>query len=237
MDEGAILHRNILLDPADDTARLVYADWLEEHGDEERAEFIRKQIRLMRMPGAIEFDAERHEVRHWLNCCIDNGAPALWLCQDLALQPFDWHWSGCEIETRIHTAERTYILSRGFLSRVELPCEDFLTHAAELFARHPITEVKLTDKRPYFTPSSTTEPIPPPADWDAMWVAGEQGEPWNLPLPVFDLLRREYFPFSEFGDAETPEDAAHNEASSACIAYGRKLASLSPLPIHEATPC
>jgi uncharacterized protein (TIGR02996 family) len=31
-------------DPADDTPRLVYADWLEERGNPERAEFIRLQI-------------------------------------------------------------------------------------------------------------------------------------------------------------------------------------------------
>jgi uncharacterized protein (TIGR02996 family) len=32
--------------PADDTPRLVYADWLEEHGQPDRAEFIRVQCRL-----------------------------------------------------------------------------------------------------------------------------------------------------------------------------------------------
>ena len=36
----------ILADPADDTVRLVYADWLEEHGRPERAEFIRLQVKL-----------------------------------------------------------------------------------------------------------------------------------------------------------------------------------------------
>jgi uncharacterized protein (TIGR02996 family) len=35
--------------PAEDTPRLVYADWLEEHGDPERAEFIRVQIELARL--------------------------------------------------------------------------------------------------------------------------------------------------------------------------------------------
>jgi uncharacterized protein (TIGR02996 family) len=39
---------DILANPADDTPRLVYADWLEENGDEARAEFIREQIELAR---------------------------------------------------------------------------------------------------------------------------------------------------------------------------------------------
>src|SRR5690349_21324143 len=34
--------------PDDDTHRLVYADWLEENGQEPRAEFIRVQIELAR---------------------------------------------------------------------------------------------------------------------------------------------------------------------------------------------
>jgi uncharacterized protein (TIGR02996 family) len=34
--------------PADDAPRLVYADWLDEHGEPDRAEFIRVQIRLAR---------------------------------------------------------------------------------------------------------------------------------------------------------------------------------------------
>lgn len=45
MSEKAFL-RAILDDPADDTARLVYADWLDDHGEAERAEFIRAQIGL-----------------------------------------------------------------------------------------------------------------------------------------------------------------------------------------------
>lgn len=40
----------VLENPASDTARLVYADWLDEHGDPERAEFIRCQIEHSRIP-------------------------------------------------------------------------------------------------------------------------------------------------------------------------------------------
>src|SRR5262245_43036044 len=36
----------IRANPDDDTPRLVYADWLQENGDEARAEFIRTQIEL-----------------------------------------------------------------------------------------------------------------------------------------------------------------------------------------------
>ena len=36
--------------PEDDAPRLVYADWLEDNGDPDRAEFIRCQVRLARLP-------------------------------------------------------------------------------------------------------------------------------------------------------------------------------------------
>src|SRR5438477_13205900 len=36
--------------PDDDAPRLIYADWLDEHGQPERAEFIRVQIELAKSP-------------------------------------------------------------------------------------------------------------------------------------------------------------------------------------------
>ena len=44
-DRDALLAA-ITADPDDDTPRLVYADWLDEHDEGERAEFIRAQCRL-----------------------------------------------------------------------------------------------------------------------------------------------------------------------------------------------
>lgn len=35
--------------PNDDAARLVYADWLDEHGDAPRAEFARVQVEAARL--------------------------------------------------------------------------------------------------------------------------------------------------------------------------------------------
>jgi len=51
-DQDALLAR-IIAEPKDDLPRLVYADWLDEHDQPERAEFIRVQCELARL------DAER----------------------------------------------------------------------------------------------------------------------------------------------------------------------------------
>lgn len=48
MNEAAALLAAIYANPDEDTPRLVYADWLDEHDQPERAEFIRVQIELAR---------------------------------------------------------------------------------------------------------------------------------------------------------------------------------------------
>jgi uncharacterized protein (TIGR02996 family) len=70
-DEPALLAA-IAARPDDDTPRLVYADWLDDHGDADRAEFIRLQCALAQGgpddPAAAERADElenRHRIR-WL---------------------------------------------------------------------------------------------------------------------------------------------------------------------------
>ena len=46
MTDREALYRAILDAPDDDAPRLVYADWLDEHGDPDRGEFIRLQCEL-----------------------------------------------------------------------------------------------------------------------------------------------------------------------------------------------
>ena len=55
--------RAINADPDDDSPRLIFADWLDEQGECERAEFIRVQIALggwgRRMSGGVSWRYER----------------------------------------------------------------------------------------------------------------------------------------------------------------------------------
>jgi uncharacterized protein (TIGR02996 family) len=48
---------DIIANPDDDAPRLVYADWLEDHGQPDRAAFVRVQCQLARLP----HDDERRE--------------------------------------------------------------------------------------------------------------------------------------------------------------------------------
>src|SRR5262245_29236403 len=70
----------IAAEPADDAPRLIFADWLDEHGEPERAAFIRLQCEAARLPAweprrrelAQQADALllRHE-RAWLGDWYD----------------------------------------------------------------------------------------------------------------------------------------------------------------------
>src|SRR5262245_28758162 len=63
--EAAFLE-DIARHPDDDVPRLIFADWLEDHGDPDRAEFIRVQCECARLEGAVDRDAERRRkaLRH-----------------------------------------------------------------------------------------------------------------------------------------------------------------------------
>jgi len=120
--ENAFL-RAILADPDDDAPRLIYADWLDEHGDADRAEFIRVQVELSRTsPSEIgwgRLSARSHQLgqaRHvdWVN----------------RLPQFDGvHWE---------------IFERGFISaaRFDGP-EAYFDHASKVFSAAPINELRL----------------------------------------------------------------------------------------------
>lgn len=70
MSNRDALYHAILANPGDDTPRLVYADWLEENGSPEEAEFIRADCRLEAItPDDAEYTDlldRREELRLWL---------------------------------------------------------------------------------------------------------------------------------------------------------------------------
>jgi uncharacterized protein (TIGR02996 family) len=97
--------------PEDDAPRLVFADWLGEHGEPDRGEFIRLQCRSPGSPRALEL-LQAHE-SEWL-------AP---LKRPEAYQLPPEAFAG------------------GFLTYARLTPARFRRAGAELFARHPIRRV------------------------------------------------------------------------------------------------
>src|SRR6516162_9578044 len=118
-DHDAFL-RGILENPADDSPRLVYADWLEERADP-RAEFIRVQCELAKLPpDDPKWDAL--EQREW----------------DL-LRQHEAAWTA-----DIKSLVTEWQFHRGFVDTISLGARAFVDHAEKLFQRAPIRHTTLT---------------------------------------------------------------------------------------------
>jgi uncharacterized protein (TIGR02996 family) len=119
MTEAALL-RAIQEAPDDDAPRLIYADWLEERGDAERAEFIRVQCALARMD---EYDDRRP--------ALEARERELWTAHGKA-------WSA-----PLRPFSRKFDFRRGFPDEVLVPAKAFLDHAEKVFSAAPVFSVRL----------------------------------------------------------------------------------------------
>jgi uncharacterized protein (TIGR02996 family) len=86
--DGEALLRAICDEPWEDTPRLMYADWLQENGRPARAEFIRLQIELARLPGHERLKSPQADRAEALRFRCD-GALRLWLGTTAEVEP-DW---------------------------------------------------------------------------------------------------------------------------------------------------
>jgi uncharacterized protein (TIGR02996 family) len=92
-DENALL-RAIGAHPDEDTPRLAFADYLEEHGNADRAAFIRGQIEYVRLK---EDSLHRREVAFKCRQLLEAHEEE-WLTPRDAYS-FDWNWSRGFVET------------------------------------------------------------------------------------------------------------------------------------------
>src|SRR5262245_60724010 len=119
--------------PGDDLARMAYADWLEENGDPDRAQFIRLQLQLdqpARSPRAGELALEA----------------------DGLLAGHERRWLGEWADLLVNWSFR-----RGLLDSVTLEPEVFLTRGAELFEDQPVREVRFVGPGGDAAPGELTE--------------------------------------------------------------------------------
>jgi uncharacterized protein (TIGR02996 family) len=78
MSDAAALLAAIRAAPDDDAPRLIYADWLDEHSQPERAEFIRVQCELARNDSPTLRQREATLVRDWHDVFAGRSASAGW---------------------------------------------------------------------------------------------------------------------------------------------------------------
>src|SRR5262245_7310286 len=107
-------------DPDDDTPRLVYADWLEENGDEPRDAFIRLGCALARLP-------RDHPDYH-----------RLLVRESSMIETWKEEWFGPFRQRCAYWECR-----RGFMDEVHLDAVPFVAEGGQVFSLHPIRIVHL----------------------------------------------------------------------------------------------
>jgi uncharacterized protein (TIGR02996 family) len=127
---------DILEHPDNDAPRLIYADWLEDQGQDDRATFIRIQIkRDRRGDDSGEGLALRDQAECLLRAHWDE-----WVRPLAALvgeEPGErWLRGG-------YHADSLARFRRGFVSFLELHAKRFVRHADELFRLAPISQLRL----------------------------------------------------------------------------------------------
>ncbi len=124
MTDAEALFASILLEPEEDLPRLVFADWLEEHGQTEWAEFIRVQIEAETTP--------RTEPRYKeLN---RRSRKLLAKQKEVWLYPFQKLLPGCLVK-----------FERGFVSIIKASYSYVFFNAQQLWPLAPVREVQVTD--------------------------------------------------------------------------------------------
>lgn len=156
------LLRAILDNPEDDTVRLVYSDWLEEHGDQDRSEFIRAQIDVHHEHGTELVSPARKRAdellqKHGFAWSHMPGKPTYTPPRTISLGIVHVRLPYQDPHSINSLASLTF--RRGFIESITLPSRAFTQNTAEsLFSNHPITRVTLTDVEDHI--DHRTWPVP-----------------------------------------------------------------------------
>lgn len=205
--EYLALLRAVLEKPEDDAPRLIFADWIEEAGDDVHANYIREAIRTRSdiypvhlMPSfkqTLGFDWSRgfmSGVR--LTSAEFCGGPCGWCSSTGMIGRLSSTGAQAEPCPRCSGAGRIDGIAR------------------ELFERHPIIRVVLTDQKPYLNRFVDS------LSWG--WFVTDATES-HWPNELWDSFASIWHP---------TEAAAQDALSDACVRYGRELVGLPSLDIQ-----
>jgi uncharacterized protein (TIGR02996 family) len=133
--EQAALLRAVASDPADDAPRLVYADWLDEHGNSDPASLIRRMVAAPTYAFSWKRSGRPPKTRY------QHSEPVR-LIRGLrtrltALCEAGWPEIPDVIRVNLH---------HGIIEAAALPTDEFFRAGSWLFGAHPINSVDLTDR-------------------------------------------------------------------------------------------
>ena len=222
---------DIAAHPQDDFPRLAYADWLEEHGKSERAEFIRAQCELAKYPQQVEW-LRNMPVEQW------TGSPEegkMLRRLDVLRRRERELWGGfvfippmphgCRSVLQWdNRGENQCLVHRGFVSSITLTTDAFLTHAADIIEAVPmLEEVRWSDARPWsFAPENPER--------SAWWYGLRHNSPHDVPDAIWKHLRGKktfimgyvWVCVYDAEDGSLADELAHVDLSQACLTFARE---------------
>jgi uncharacterized protein (TIGR02996 family) len=128
--ERTALLQSIIANPDDDTARLVYADWLEENGEESdvaRAHYIRTALEKHQLHIR---DPRRQELLDRMRALL-KAHKSRWFPDSPLIRKSQWRGR-----------------HRGFIRHIRGTAAEFNKHAPALFAVEPVTDMYLEPAKP-----------------------------------------------------------------------------------------
>ena len=209
-DHNALI-RTVLSNPEDDAPRLIYADWLEEHGRVEDAEFIRVQIELARRGfGGPLRENEEGDFRYPRDMePLITRQTQLWL-GGFGLPDLPDGLINLAMPYGSPQSENL-LVRRGFVERAMVSSTRFFKVAAPLFAQQPVTQVCLWGLQPSSIRSGFG------------WVHDFGGGRYDqIPDELWGFVYGDDIADRIFPTAE----AALAALSQACVRYGRAQAGL-----------
>jgi uncharacterized protein (TIGR02996 family) len=225
-DEELSFIRAAAAQPADDTLRLVYADWLEEQGGEAysaQAAFVRLQVRRSRLHPA---DPARTEA----------------LEQETALRrKYQRDWNGrihryltrCQFPEKVdarHGALRGWNYHRGMIARVSVTTNALTAHTDLVFALGPIAHLHIAMfPGTAWNHSALCRVTPVLTEQSALAVVSVGGSATSLPTP--DLSRLEPFAPIPILDLR----ALGTRVNPAQLFVRSRAGALSPVVLYRAT--
>ncbi len=218
----------IIAHPKDDSYRLIYADWLEEHGQEGRAEFIRVQCKLAKTPirgvKSIlqEISALRCRERFLLN---KERVPVLGRRSKLR----KGHWTSQAyrwMPYSILANTEWCTFRRGFVESVEVSLSDWLSYGPAMCKEAPLRRVKIAD----IVSMGLIKEI------DGLFYMFRRtldrvclGSYRPHLLAIYDLIQSEAFPTPHnfpYSKGFTTHCKARNALNKACLLWARQGARL-----------
>jgi uncharacterized protein (TIGR02996 family) len=150
MNDRTALYAAVCANPDDDTPRLVFADWLQEHGEEKRAAFIRAKIEFHNRDDADTEAAYVYQFLQGSYAGVDAAIDWSKIDPELAVihsADVASERNTCVLKPKAEGVPRMHGIEfegdvRGFLCAITAnDGESFLQHGEEIFRHAPITDV------------------------------------------------------------------------------------------------